>query len=135
MIEEIWKDVVGYENIYQISNLGRVKALERPVNNRAGKRFEKILKYRISERGYCITVLSKEAKSKKCFIHRLIAQAFIPNPENKLEINHINGIRHDNRIENLEWCTRKENMVHAFSTGLNRGKIGEDNISSKFKEF
>ena len=98
----------GYEGLYKVSNLGRVK---RTKTNR-------ILKNRLSTQGYIMVTLCKKSKPFNASVHRLIAEVFIENPLNKEQINHINGIKHDNRIENLEWVTSSENMVHAYETGL-----------------
>lgn len=104
-MEEIWKDIKDYEGLYQISNLGKVKRL---VSVKCKKeRFLSITKDK--KFGYCRVMLCKNNKTKRFLIHRLMAEHFIPNPENKLCIDHINGIRDDNRIENLRWCTHKEN--------------------------
>lgn len=102
---EVWESVVGYVGIYEVSNFGRVKSVNRP-----NEIFLKI----ILEKGYQKVSLNKNGKKFKASVHRLIAQSFIPNPENKPQVNHINGIRNDNRIENLEWCTRSENIKHSY---------------------
>lgn len=78
----------------------------------------KVLKHGIDSKGYKQVNLSRDSKVSTCRVHRLIAIAYIPNPENKPCVNHINGIRTDNRIENLEWCTKSENAIHAYKTGL-----------------
>ena len=104
MKEEVWKPIKDYEGLYEISNLGRVKSLN---YKRTGK--EKILKNTVCNDGYLKVGLTKNGKDKVFRIHRLVAEAFIPNPENKPFIDHINTIRDDNRIENLRWCTQKEN--------------------------
>lgn len=143
-MEEIWKDIIGFEGIYQISNFGRIKSLERLVkcgilNSEFRIVKERILKPAINRNGYYKVCLKHKFINKTLLVHRLIAQAFIPNPENKPTINHINGIKTDNRIVNLEWCTMKENNVHAFATGLKRAhnksiNVGAVNSNAKLKE-
>lgn len=117
--EEIWKDVIGYEGIYKVSNLGRVKSIERTKQNYSKRQFVPscFLKPYISV-GYYKVDLSKNRKRKRYFIHRLLGDHFIPNPENKKTINHKNGIKTDYRLENLEWATQSEQMKHALETGL-----------------
>ena len=118
-MEEIWKDIPEYKGLYQVSNLGRVKSLPRIVNNgRSYGRFvltkEKVMKQRHDKDGYLRITMTKNGKQKVISVHRLVALAFIPNNENKKQINHINGIKDDNRIENLEWCTNSENQLHSI---------------------
>ena len=98
---EIWKDIEGYEGKYQVSNLGRVKSI------RYGK--EKILSPSISNQGYIQVNLCKNGKQKWCLIHRLVALAFIPNPNNLPQINHRDEDKTNNKVENLEWCDHKYN--------------------------
>ena len=126
MAYEIWKDVKGYEGLYQVSNTGKVKSLH------YGK--EKLLADRFDKKGYLSVRLFKNGKSKTFKVHRLVAQTYIVNPYNKGQVNHINGVKTDNRIENLEWCTNYENCVHAHSNGLvakPNPHRGEDAYNSK----
>lgn len=121
--DEIWRDIKGYEGLYQVSSLGRVKSLERKIKtkNKYGEMYrivpEKILKTNMIHKGYLQVKLCNQ-EQKNLLVHRLVAEAFIPNVENKDQINHINGIKTDNRIENLEWITGKDNIQHAMEIGL-----------------
>lgn len=122
-MKEVWKDIEGYEGLYQISNFGNVKSLDRKVNAKNNKkRLIKgtFLKLRFNNRNYNIVSLYKNNIQEVRFIHRLVAETFIPNPENKPEVNHIDGDKQNNKIDNLEWCTRTENNKHAWKTGLNK---------------
>ena len=131
MTIEIYKDVVGYEGIYQVSNLGNVKRvlISRGVHgkNKDGN----ILKPFYESNGYLQIGFRKNNKRKYFMHHSLIAECFIPNPNNYPFINHINGIKDDNRIENLEWCTHSENMLHAIRTGLRNTPKGDDSKKTK----
>lgn len=117
---EIWKDISGYKG-YQVSNLGNVRALPKTRTlNLGGVRHwpEMILKPHKVHSGYLLVTLTNNTGRRRWLIHRLVALAFISNPENKPEVNHINGIKTDNWIGNLEWCTKSENRKHAYRTGL-----------------
>lgn len=107
MEKEEWKDVAGYEGKYQVSNLGNVKGVERYVRHRYGIRVvkEKILSLVKDKNGYLIATLSKNDNEKKCKVHRLVAQAFIPNPDNLPQVNHKDEDKTNNRVDNLEWCS------------------------------
>ena len=123
---EIWKDIKDYEGCYQISNLGNIKSLIRKNNKK-----EKLLKVQISTCGYYKILLYKNNKSKHFKVHRLIAIHFIPNIYNKEQINHIDGNKLNNNINNLEWVTPKENMQHAVRTGLkDKGIISSTKLKS-----
>ena len=109
--EEIWKDIVGYEGLYQVSNLGNVKSLDRKrFNGRvmANKKGE-VIKQNISKRGYCFLPLSKEGVRKNMLVHRLVAIAFLPNPDNLPQVNHKDEDKQNNSLYNLEWCDAQYN--------------------------
>lgn len=114
---EVWKDIVGYEGIYEVSNYGRVKRLETLVKNKHGYRVvkEKIL----NTPSYIYqTVFLSNGKVKQHYVHRLVATAFIPNPLNKEQVNHKDGNKLNNNLSNLEWVTKSENQIHAIENGL-----------------
>ena len=121
---EIWKDIQGYEGLYQVSNFGRIKALHKVVSHKyAGTKTipECIKKIQKNLNGYSIIVLSINNKPKTFTVHRLVAKHFIHNPENKPEVNHIDGDKGNNHISNLEWNTKSENNQHAYNNGLKKG--------------
>lgn len=140
-MKEIWKEIPSFEGYYMVSNFGNVKSMERKVAmNKKGDlalKKEKILSQAVcNKRGYCRVQLHKMNKSKMRLVHRLVAITFIPNPHKKSEVNHINGIKNDNRVENLEWCTPKENMFHAQKMNLIKNILkGEKTASNKLKEY
>ena len=121
---EIWKDIPDYDGDYQESNFGRTKSFK--------NRKEKILKPLLNDNGYLTVRLSKSGKETYYYIHNLVDMLFIPNPENKPEVNHIDGCKLNNYYENLERVTESENVQHAIKSGLL--KIGTECKSSKFTE-
>jgi hypothetical protein len=135
-MEEIWKKVENYEGYYEVSNFGRIRSVNRKIKASRGStriREGKIMIPQLKKNYYEIN-LSKLSDTKNYILHRLIAKAFIPNPLNKKEVNHINGIGTDNRIENLEWVTARENSLHAYRTGLKKTRKGEGKENSKLTE-
>lgn len=114
MNNETWKDVQGYEGLYQVSNLGRIRSLDRIVNAKNGSKQTKksrILLQEITIHGYCrVRLFDNDGKAKHYAVHRIVMNAFVG--ESSCQVNHINEIKTDNRLENLEYCTAKENCNH-----------------------
>jgi hypothetical protein len=134
---EVWLDIKGYEGHYQVSSLGRVKSLARIVEIRKGifgNKKENFLSDWDCGKGYRKVKLCKDAIEKSIRVHRLVAENFLDNPEAKSEVNHINGIKDDNRIENLEWCTSSENTIHALNNKLKISQKGSEHGMSKLTE-
>ena len=116
-MKEVWKDVVGYEGLYKVSNLGRVKSLSK--YDRLGRfHGERILHDCDNGNGYRIVNLKRDGKQDMRTVHRLVMTAFVPNDNECSDINHIDGDKTNNHLDNLEWCTRRENMAHAVKNGL-----------------
>lgn len=121
-MKEKWKDISGFEGVYEISSCGRIR------------RGEKILKPEITRLGYTRKSLQANGKKKRVLVHRLVADAFLERPEWATEINHKDGCKGNNHVDNLEWSTRSKNAFHAFNSGLHHGMKGEDNSVSKLTE-
>ena|SRR3990167_4411598 len=140
MIQEDWIDAAGYEGFYQVSNSGKVRSLDRYVkrghNGVGGFIKPGIILNSTLTNGYPKITLSVDGIKRKIYVHQLVAKSFVHNPENKPQVNHKNGIRTDNAVENLEWCTNKENNYHA-NLVLRRDtfyKKGEGNIQAKLTQ-
>lgn len=138
-MQEIWKSLKGiveYGDYYEVSNLGRVKSVDRVVC--CGNGFKRIngrmRKLKTEKNGYTSISLSYNGKSKTYKVHRLVALAFIHNPENKPEVNHKDGNKSNNLASNLEWVTVSENTQHAYDNGLAKGRNGETHHNSILKE-
>jgi hypothetical protein len=120
---EVWKDIEGFEGYYEVSSHGRIRSVERDIVERNGNKIQhikgRIRKQIMGTMGYYMLHLNKDVHYKSCFVHRLVAEAFIPNPENKPEVNHIDSVRHHNNVNNLEWVTHSENMKHSYNKGIN----------------
>ena len=141
MTREEWRDVEGYEGYYQVSNLGHLRCLERIVHSKRWDRREsaKLLNPPVLKNGYKLASLCRNGKSKRVLLHRLVAKAFLPNPNNLLQINHIDGNKQNNNVNNLEWVTAQENIIHAYNNNLmnpahgirtNNGHFTEEDIRS-----
>lgn len=118
----MWKDVRGFESIYQVSSLGRVRSSYRRGSSKRYYISDEfvLLKNIVRNNGYYFVTLRKNGLVQQCCVHRLVAETFIPNPFGYTDVNHKNGIKTDNRVENLEWCTRQQNIRHAFNMGLSK---------------
>lgn len=146
-MKEKWKDIPSYEGHYQVSNLGRIKSLEKVIINVNGikhKRKSRILKPYKDSKGYLCVDLRLDNKRFNARVHRMVGICFIKNPNKYPQINHINGIKTDNNVQNLEWCTNKQNCIHAHQNnltnparGVNHGSrvLEEHEVIEIFKEY
>ena len=123
-MKEEWRDIAGYEGLYQVSNLGRVKSLDHYSSNGVTDILYKgRVIHQSSHNGYMIVHLCKNNKVETVSVHRLVALAFIPNPLHESQVNHIDGNKSNNDFSNLEWCSQRENVLHGVKTGLRNLKI------------
>ena len=129
---EKFKRVKGYEDLYEVSDLGVVRSFTKryiiPSSGGLRVREAQVLSQQTMKTKYKTLKLSKDNKVKRFKVHRLVAIAFIPNPENKPQVNHINGVKNDNRAVNLEWSTAKENMRHAYVSGVSKRKLDKEKV-------
>ena len=135
-MEEIWKDIEGYTGIYQVSNLGRVRSLDRDVVGKNGvtQHYKAGFKTQRQDKdGYLRVSLSKRGKSKGFGVHRLVAQAFIPNPDNLPQVNHRDENPSNNKADNLEWCTQSYNNAYGNRMNRVRDKIAVAVIATNIK--
>lgn len=135
-MNEIWKEIPGYEGYFEVSNLGNFRSKDRVIKyKQSGLRNYpgKELKTEKMQDGYQRIVLMKEGIKKRYMCHRLVAEVFIPNPENLPQVNHKNGIRNDNTVDNLEWCTNLENQHHAYEV-LGKTMKGKTNSRAVYCE-
>lgn len=136
--KEKWRPVGGYVGYYEVSNIGRVRSVDRLItykDGRVGKFIGKVLKSGANKKGYPIVYLSKNSKKFTVTIHRLVAMAFIKKIDGKNQVNHIDGIKDNNNVTNLEWCNNSENQLHAFRNGLKTPERGSDRYNSVINEL
>jgi hypothetical protein len=130
IVDEIWKDVLGYEGLYQVSNLGQVRSCDRMVKSKNGYRIAKGRILKLSMRNkYLSTGICNLGKKITCDVHVLVAEAFLGARPSKHNVNHLNGVKTDNRLDNLEICSASQNTLHAFKMGL--AKSGENHFEAK----
>lgn len=127
---EEWRDIKGYEGLYQASNYGRVRSMDRTckfIKSRTQIKKGRILKHGVLKNGYCFVILVKKTSKKLLYIHRLVAEAFIPNPKNLPEVNHKDENKANNAASNLEWCSHRHN-INCYWNCRNRKKSGKRRI-------
>lgn len=137
-----WKEVKGYEGRYIVSNYGEIISLPRYKNNHNQLQYvepKDMIPHVNNKNGYVYVMLYKDTEEKNIRLHRIVAEAFIPNPNNLPQVNHIDGNKQNNRVDNLEWCTGSKNIKHAYKTGLRKPRtkkiIQYDKNGKTIKEF
>ena len=129
-----WKPLVNYENSYEISNFGEIRGIDRISGKRKGVVKGKLLKQSLNHKNYLEVRLYKNSKSMTKVVHRLVALSFIPNPLNLPQVNHIDGNKSNNRVENLEWVSNSQNQLHAYKIGLQPSRAGEKNNNASITD-
>lgn len=135
-MKEVWKSLNGIVECgdnYEVSDFGNVRSVDR-INHKGRRIKGRILKFGIKGKGYLSVKLCMNGVEKNYQVHRLVAMAFIPNTQNKPQVNHKDTNKKNNKLSNLEWVTNSENQIHAVSNGVARKQIGEDRPASKLKE-
>lgn len=130
MNNEIWYPLKGYENLYEISKTGKIKSLKKKHRT-----FEKLLKPKLTKDGYYQVSLYKNGKSKCLRVHRLVALNFLENPENKEQVNHKDGNKLNNCVDNLEFCTNQENIDHSIRIGLQKPSGSTNSNAKKIAQY
>lgn len=139
-MKERWKAIPEYEGYYEVSDQGRVRSLDRVITHERNKSYirkGRLLSLTTHSQGYRCVHFTVNRKTKNLYVHRLVLQAFMGNKKG-MDCNHINGAKHDNRLKNLEWCTRSENIQHAFDTGLRKDlnrKLQDEEVLSVCKDL
>ena len=129
-MQEVWKPIEGTNGMYEVSNTGKIRSV-----NYRGTGVPKTLSSQLDHKGYCrIHVKKKEFAYRTFKVHREVAHAFVPNPQKKTQVNHINGIKTDNRAENLEWVTHQENADHAMENGLWKNNLEASRLENESRK-
>lgn len=134
MSKEIWVPVKGYEGRYEVSSLGSIRSLDMMMKNGHGtysRKKGRTLKTFKNRKGYLQVKLCKDGLNESTVVHRVVAMSFIENKNGYDQVNHLNGIKDDNRVENLEWCSNRQNIIHAYKNGLINTNKGENHHMSK----
>ena len=125
-----WLKCKGFEDSYEVSTDGEIRSVDRYITRSDTGTCVfikgKILKFQIDKRGYCRVSLHKNNEKTTAKVHRIVAETFIPNPDNKPQVNHIDGVKTNNSVSNLEWMTNKENIIHSIDTGIRTYECGKN---------
>lgn len=135
-MQEIWKPIQGFEGIYEVSNVGRIRSLPKIVNTWYGCRrvSGRVRSFSKNSQGYLSIHMHNGGKTFRAYVHRVVAQAFVDNPKCAQQVNHIDGDKSNNRADNLEWCSPSENCIHAIENRLYENAKGERSSFAKLTE-